>query len=99
MEALLSGPSRHTACCFPSVNRETGGMKQGCSSWREKEGGGYGYYTNGINGCVEFKLTLNDSGGLTIFLSDIGRFPLITLSLSLSPPLLFLPLALAAIYS
>lgn len=103
MRALLSGPSWLTACCIPSVNRERGkevGRHKG-----EKEGGKwlwFGYHSNGINGCVGFKLALDDSGGLTVFLSVIGRFPPITqsLSLCLSPlPLLFLRLPIAAIYS
>lgn len=44
-----------------------------------------GYHSNGINGCVGFKLALDDSGGHTVFLSVIGRFPSITQSLSPSP--------------
>lgn len=71
MRALLSGPSLLSACCIPSVN----GVRRG---ERKKEGGRglwLGYHSNGINGCVGFKLALDDSGGLTVLLSVIGRFP------------------------
>lgn len=54
---------------------------------RQWEGGGlwFGYHSNGINGCVGFKLALDDSGGLTVFQSVIGRFaPLLWRFLTLS---------------
>lgn len=69
---------------------------------RRTEGGGYGSVITamGLMDVWGLKLALDDSGGLTVFLSVIGRFPPITqsLSLSLSIPLLFLPIAVAAIY-
>lgn len=103
MKALLSGPSWLTACCIPSVNRETEGKKWGDTGGVQKEGRGqwFGYPSNGINGYVGFKLVADDSRGLIVFLLVIGRYPPITQSLSLClfHPLLSLPLPVAAIYS
>lgn len=99
MRTLLSGPSWLPACRIPSVNSgekvEEKGRHKG-----EREGARglwFGYHSNGINGCVGFKLAPDDSGGLTVFQSLISRFPPITQSLSLpyffslTPLLQFIP--------
>ena len=92
MRALLSGPSWLTACCIPSVNkgkRGRSGETQGGERRSEGRGGlRFSYHSNGINGCVGLKLAPDDSGGLAVFLSVIGRFPPPLLSLFLS---VFLP--------
>ncbi len=72
--------------CASHLSKRKEGKKWGDSG--EKGGGRglwFGYHSNGINGCVGFKLAPDDSGGLTVFLSVIGRFPPITHSLSLCP--------------
>lgn len=96
MRALLSGPSWLTACCIPSVNKEKRGRSGETRGGEKRRGGGlrFSYHSNGINGCVGLKLAPDDSGGLTVFLSVIGRFPphySVSFSQSLPPPLTFYP--------
>lgn len=98
MKALLSGPSWLTVRRVPSVNRETEGKKWGntTSGKKRRRGLQFSYRSNGINGRAGLKLAFDDCKGLAVFLSVIGRFPLLlSLFLSVSLPSLtfFTPLS------
>lgn len=88
--ALLSRPRRPAARSIPSVNGGGWGGGGGEEAGRQEEGRPGPWladHSDGINGCVGFKLAPDDSGGhVSITYPQVPRLPLIPHFLSPSPP-------------
>lgn len=86
--ALLSRPWRPAARSIPSVNKGGGGgVEEAGRQEKGRVGPWLAYHSDGINGCVGFKLAPDDSGGcVSITYPQVARPPLIPHFLPPSPP-------------